>query len=458
MSHRSDLESARTTLERAASVANLATLRANEPLTGIQIAGIKDLTSQLESELAKLHRYDTTTDRIRKKILEQLAIHRCLVSPIRRLPEEIMAHIFSLAVDEPEEPERSLPTAIAVSRVCFNWRRVARDHASLWTTVVVEDELAEFKKYEELYLPLTKELPLEVSCEQAKILWDLWDCIAPYASRLRSIVAVGFLKVMPDLKVLYTENLERLAVYALQAPDFKDLSTLDLVASPRLREITVSLETLESDRQLHVPIARALTTLKIVVENPFPVTHVLPFLRSCADTLQSLTIDIEEPPEGLDDSDPTRADGGDVLVMGALTFIELFGFACALLNHITAPRVDNLKLKAVPTYGSRTLLGFLKRGGAAQSLGQLRVSKPKERNQSAWIPCLQLMDNLWKLDFDELLSHRSFIDLLVHYQGWRLLLPSLECIDVHRVFRKRPDLQHDIDVMRHSRQTWIELL
>ncbi|KAL1676965.1 hypothetical protein EV122DRAFT_215194 [Schizophyllum commune] len=460
MSHRSartDLESARTTLERAASIANHAMLRANEPLNDIQTAGIDNLTSQLESELAKLRGYDTATDRIRKKILEQLAIHRSLVSPIRRLPDEVLARIFSFAVYEPEEIEKSLPAAIAVSRVCCTWRRVARDHAPLWTTMAVEDKVAEFKKYEELYLPLAKELPLEVNCEEAKILWFLWDCIAPYASRLRSLGVVGLLKTLPDLKVLYTENLERLDVYALQVPESKELSALDLVASPRLWYIKVRLEALESERQLHVPIASALTTLEIEVEKPFPATHVLPMLRSCADTLQSLTIRIDEPWQGPEDLYPTSADEGSMFVMGALTRIELVASACALLNHISVPLVDSLKLKTVPTYGSRSLFYFLKRGRAAQSLGQLRVSAPFERDQSAWMPCLHLMDNLRKLDFDEMLSHRSFIDQLRYYPGWRLLLPSLECLSVSRVLNRRPSLQGDINVMRQSRPRWIEI-
>ncbi|KAI4526682.1 hypothetical protein K525DRAFT_188519 [Schizophyllum commune Loenen D] len=460
MSHRSartDLESARATLERAASIANHAMLRANEPLNDIQVAGIDDLTSQLESELARLRGYDTTTDRIRKKILEQLAIHRSLMSPFRRLPDELMAHIFSFVVDEVDEDKLRLPAAITVSRVCFTWRRVARDYAHLWTTVAVEEKVKEFKKWQELYLPLTKEAPLELVCEDASLLWELWDCAAPYASRWRSMDVVGYLKQLPDLKVLYTENLERLAVEAHEGPASKELSALDLVASPLLRYIKVSLEALESERQLHVPIARALTTLVIMVEKPFPATHVLPMLRSCADTLQSLTIGIDEPWQGPEDLYPTSADEGSMFVMGELTRIELVASACALLNHISLPLVDSLKLKTVPTYGSRSLFYFLKRGRAAQSLGQLRVSAPLERDQSAWMPCLQLMDNLRRLDFDEMLSHRSFIDQLRYYPGWRLLLPSLECLSVSRVLKYRPSLQGDINVMRQSRPRWIAL-
>ncbi|KAL1703650.1 hypothetical protein EV121DRAFT_207462 [Schizophyllum commune] len=430
-------------LERAASVANLAMLRTYAEPSPLQIAAINEYTPLLESELRSLPPSDSP---FRDRIQAQLDIHRSILAPIRRLPVELLFEIFSWVQEN--EPLRSLQAGTAVSHVCFTWRTVARGHGLLWTKVVVET-LDDFDKYCERFLPMATRVPLELRCDNRKIIRDLWDRIAPYESRWRRITLVGDLSMFPDLQVLYMENLERLVVDAYEAPLSPEFSVLDFIVAPGLRHIALTLDALQSERQLHVPVTQKLTSLEITTMSPFPITRTLPLLQACADTLQTLIITIRHPLDGPDGSYPTTA--SNTFVMRALKLLCLVDPACALLNHISAPLIQELALSNVPAYGSRSLMGFLMRDRAGEHLETLRVYRAEELDPSAWIPCLQRLDNLEDLYFDDLLSNKGFLEVMTLRADKPPLLPAMRNIAIWEVFRKHEELREAIGAMCASR-------
>ncbi|KAI5886838.1 uncharacterized protein SCHCODRAFT_01161075 [Schizophyllum commune H4-8] len=430
-------------LERAAPVANLAMLRIYAEPSPIQIAMINEYTPLLESELRSLPPNETLT---RDRILAQLSIHRSILAPIRRLPVELLSEIFSRV--QKITPLRTLQVATVMSHVCFTWRTVARGHGALWTKVVVKT-IYDFDRYCERFLPIAGKVPLELRCDDREVLGHLWDRIAPYASRLRRITLIADLSMLPDLKVLYMENLERLVVDAYDTPASAKLSALDFVVAPCLRHVALTLDVLQSERQLHVPVTRALTSLEIDVMTQFPVTLTLPLLRACATTLQSLTIKIRQMSEGVDRSYPTSASA--TFEMQSLTYLSLVDPACSLLNHIDAPLTQELVLSTVPTYGTQSLLGFLTRSKACRHLRTLRIYDVEERDPSAWIPCLQLMHGLRELHFDDMLSNPQILEQMTQYEDRPPLLPALEGIAIWRVFWAHLELHDAIGEMLSSR-------
>ncbi|KAK6978202.1 hypothetical protein R3P38DRAFT_2747161 [Favolaschia claudopus] len=128
-----------------------------------------DLRSIIDSIRPELSRYDAEISRLRAelKILEEDRLEletfhdECysLLSPIRRLPPEILSHIFAqhdLAstpiLDNAQPPQPPLPTAflrlahgplMVVSQVCARWHDIAIGTPTLWESVDLESILWE---------------------------------------------------------------------------------------------------------------------------------------------------------------------------------------------------------------------------------------------------------------------------------------------------------------------------
>ncbi|KAI4526940.1 hypothetical protein K525DRAFT_286559 [Schizophyllum commune Loenen D] len=432
-------------LERAASVANLAMLRTYAEPSPVQIAAINEYTSLLESKLRSLLPRDAST---RDRILAQLDIHRSVLAPIRRLPKELLIDIFFRLAEE--SPFRTLYVAVTLARVCAVWRAVAHGLSRLWSKLVVKS-MNDFDQYCELFLPIPKKPHLPgLRCDDPALLKPLWDRIEPYASCWRSITLESRLSMLSDLQVLCMENLERLVIDAYGAPISLELSALDFVVAPRLRHVGLTIDALQSERQLHVPVARALTSLKITTDLPFPVTLTLPLLQMCGDTLESLTLQVRHPLEGPEGSYPTSP--SQTFNMKALISLSLVDPACALLNHIAAPLIEELILSNVPTYGTRSLLGFLTRSQDPPTLIALRVYIPEERNPSSWIPCLRLMGKLRDLHFDDMLSDTEFLKQIVLHPNKPPLLPSLGWLNITRIYGQHAELRPAIHEVTRSRK------
>jgi hypothetical protein len=61
----------------------------------------------------------------------------CLRAPIRKLPSEILQHIFCLCVKSKGLPFHLWLAALYISHVCFRWREVALATSDLWRTILV---------------------------------------------------------------------------------------------------------------------------------------------------------------------------------------------------------------------------------------------------------------------------------------------------------------------------------
>ncbi|KAJ7216523.1 hypothetical protein GGX14DRAFT_605037, partial [Mycena pura] len=79
-----------------------------------------------------------------REITQYLNVKRCLLSPIRRLPPELLSMVFAFAVLTPN-PVRVLTmsatvTAIRLAHVCNYWRIIMLDTSKLWATILIHYE------------------------------------------------------------------------------------------------------------------------------------------------------------------------------------------------------------------------------------------------------------------------------------------------------------------------------
>ncbi|KAK1233772.1 hypothetical protein PQX77_003055 [Marasmius sp. AFHP31] len=101
------------------------------------------VTALLDQEIAQLQASIAALDGKRKRLSARLPSYKLALNPIRRLPNEILAYIYDLCIDEMEpNAEAHLFTSLGplnpqwvLSQVCRKWRSLALSLPLLWTNV-----------------------------------------------------------------------------------------------------------------------------------------------------------------------------------------------------------------------------------------------------------------------------------------------------------------------------------
>ncbi|KAJ3839777.1 hypothetical protein F5878DRAFT_615208 [Lentinula raphanica] len=95
----------------------------------VLISGAQQELVELDSEMFRI--------RVRRNRVQNfLDDHRTLLSPIRRLPTETLAEIFTHCLPTQRFPIRSLKEApLLLTMVCRKWRKIAMTHPPLWNAL-----------------------------------------------------------------------------------------------------------------------------------------------------------------------------------------------------------------------------------------------------------------------------------------------------------------------------------
>ncbi|KAJ7162697.1 hypothetical protein C8R43DRAFT_305831 [Mycena crocata] len=105
----------------------------------LQVAHLDDRISRLQTELQQLIPE-------RDELQEDIDKHSSLTVPLRgRMPNELLSHIFMLAVCDmvdvdtpPDRAETEMQGAWIISHVCRRWREIALSLPGLWSVVVLD--------------------------------------------------------------------------------------------------------------------------------------------------------------------------------------------------------------------------------------------------------------------------------------------------------------------------------
>ncbi|KAJ8088727.1 hypothetical protein PM082_013970 [Marasmius tenuissimus] len=145
------------------------------------------VTALLDQEIAQLEASIAALDRKRKRLGARLPSYKLAMNPIRRLPNEILAYIFNLCLDEMEPDEEAhVFTSLGppnpqwvLSQVCRKWRSLALSLPQFWTSIGAnwkEQDVDDAKKESEvpvverllsLCLQRARDRPLRVSWGQS---------------------------------------------------------------------------------------------------------------------------------------------------------------------------------------------------------------------------------------------------------------------------------------------------
>ncbi|KAI5885848.1 uncharacterized protein SCHCODRAFT_02106680 [Schizophyllum commune H4-8] len=398
-------------LQRATSIANLNLHRSSFVPSAEQAEAIREQSQVLEKEYCGISGSNASSAALRTLYSRQLALHRSLLAPVRRLFPEILSSIFSIVVCSMSGFQQ-LHTAFRIAAVCHHWRVVARGTPSLWALVAVSS-VQQFDRYVREFLPLTGAAPLHLKCSCPDVN-DAWQRIGSLASRWQTISISGCDSAkLRGAKALTMGNLEQLLISATADSVDLEWSVLDLFLAPRLRTIVLFVDKVLSARQLRCPAPDSLRSLEIITDEQFLFEIAIPAFERYAGTLESLQVHAYSGPL----LEYLRSPSPRPFTMTNLTHITVNRSACAILDHVVAPNLRKLALTVAPKYTMTMLLAFLTRPLAPRGLQHLVIDiglvfVDSNDDVGPWTRCLELLDSLRELDLENSLAEPQLKTLL----------------------------------------------
>ncbi|KAG1856705.1 hypothetical protein DFJ58DRAFT_879334 [Suillus subalutaceus] len=309
----------------------------------------------------------------KNKIVESIYLHKRLVSPLWRLPTEILSQIFYHCLPQITEPHQfqapsKLTAPMLLTRICRRWREVAVGMPNLWCVLSVEVDDRNWQQVAFCYdswLKRTRERPLSLKIHFHAVdhSTKLRRLLQPYINQISSLSVEFYHRKTPALN-MFREllALEEIFVY-------EDISGRDMPASiPRstssqLPSTMCSLYVIGwllnlDDLSSCNPVWAHLTTLGIAVRTEKAVPHLL----QLAPNLSSLMICIL-----FVDSEPlmpfTHPNLQTLTIFYKCYDVPEPKF-CDLLNTLSLPTLHVLIVYNVPQWPHEEFKAFLAQLGS----------------------------------------------------------------------------------------------
>ncbi|KAF5310321.1 hypothetical protein D9611_012058 [Ephemerocybe angulata] len=160
-------------------------IKSNVVPSSIEEASVQQVIETLEANIAQLQsQLDGLHNRLRQ--------HRAILSPVRRLPAEVLGEVFKFAVPKAEEKGwKSVSDTLRL--VCKSWGRASRLTLQLWDTVRISYEYPslELLKYEKIasWLAKSGSLPrtLEFVASRCEDVKTAHDCPCQFGDECLSV-------------------------------------------------------------------------------------------------------------------------------------------------------------------------------------------------------------------------------------------------------------------------------
>ncbi|KAL1672074.1 hypothetical protein EV122DRAFT_225389 [Schizophyllum commune] len=439
-------------LEHASSLASLDLQRDGFVPSAQGRGEIIDISNQISEALTRSTPETGDLPALYAQASKQLAVNLSIVSPVRRLPPELLTSIF-FEISPGSPFDRGPLLARTVACVCFTWRTVVLGMPLLWSYISSE-RMSPLDSYA-AQIRRSGDLPLHLRHWQ----WtengpraELLELLRLHAARWASIEITSSCDTLEAQPTVELPLLHTASVW-IEGPATgpKERTPLHFLANtPTLVDLTIRLtgEKAESIWSwVAIPLFPHLTTLDIGIEitswDHYPYTTILAAMRSCMQTLTTLTLDIIG-----DFHEGTRIRQTD----GSLLRLERLGDLCLMsraaevfLPAIESPVLHRLVLAHLPNPDYTqlpALLDFLSR----QSLRVkgLILEDLAAGDEETLIRCFERLNDLEELHVIEpsrsvLLLTKPVLRRLSVTEDQRPLLPKLTTV----VFRFQDHDAHD---------------
>ncbi|KAJ3873599.1 hypothetical protein F5051DRAFT_418819, partial [Lentinula edodes] len=217
------------------------------------------LEHRVEQMSSEIRKYDDAIARLQKQraqLAKAMTCQKSLLSPIRKLPSDVLIHIFHLVSEDSilfnespnEKASRTFIGAIfSLTWVCSVWRNLALSQPSLWSSFKLRlqsiDENSRSAIFRELVLSRigpTTPMQIIIDTSNSYRVPATWNILSQFAGRLKHLKVV----------VLYVEHfdslLEMITDGSSAGPCFHCLEHLEFHFLQRSKRKTRSNDTLQS--------------------------------------------------------------------------------------------------------------------------------------------------------------------------------------------------------------------
>ncbi|KAL1712558.1 hypothetical protein EV715DRAFT_213476 [Schizophyllum commune] len=383
---------------------------------------------------------------IQRRISAQLHLHRLLVTPVHRLPSELLSEVFlhyrDALINTRDELDILFKIEFTIVCVCSSWRAAAYGTPQLWTRLTSPPAKMFLESYVHRFLPLSGTLPIHLNSRSADgMQHPFLILLRSHAFRWESACFRGRTSDLKDFGPVDAPLLQRLDLELTEEgyADMKEPLRF-LKTAPQLRHVSFRAPAMSS--YLSLRPASALTSLRVHITISRTQVIILA-LQELADTLEDLEFSV------FSDLSVNHAPSTLPVELPKLERMRLLNRSCAALDFIIPPRIECLTLDGPNKKMPGALLRCLMR--EPQVAAGLRRLDLRGRdiirnvlNLEDLISCFERLTGLRELSF----AHPpplAILEVLHVREDVRPLLPSLrdanfkttrETVEAYMNFRK----------------------
>jgi hypothetical protein len=357
-------------------------LTSNDVPIDSEVPVIQDIVSEgqkcvdtLDVQLQALHTRLAELLQRRDEKAEHVRQHRAIISPVRRVPQELICEIFALTLSSGmlDDEDRALQPPWYLGHICRSWRHAAVSFCPLWSSITIPPSLS---SSDSRLLPAIEAQLLRTANASLDMGWSdvqddinprLLDIVFPHCSRWRSLrIQVTALYEDRQLSWLHPvrghlDRLEKLEVISTRDTFIPDVFS----NAPKLREVILTGEVLYPHR--FSPTSIVIPWEHIThYRGAYPAARHLEILRAAPNLLECV-VGIIDFVDFHPDVDPTV-----IIPRLRRLCVEEDRF----LLHLTAPLLEELSSE---WFEPPSLLSFVQRSSCTlKKLALIRCRIPDD--------------------------------------------------------------------------------
>ncbi|KAJ7457216.1 hypothetical protein B0H11DRAFT_2063389 [Mycena galericulata] len=302
----------------------------------------------LDAELLRLSARVAQLERERALLSEHRARNRAIISPLRRMPPEVLCEIFAWTLPTlppPEATSRRWPTICdspwVLTQICNRWRAIAAARPSLWSLVAINYSSPQLRPVSVVKIQLERAQKLRVHFYGSQNTGalpqiEMFALLSQYSARWEDL-SLGLTSHLVPLLPALRDQLPLLSKVWIQWDGPQSQDSVESIecfhGAPALSDVGIHNEF----RSVAIPFpAQHLTRYDL--DGPWELNRgVLAFAPNLVEAHIQISFAHELQPT-------VAATPGDSEILAVRSLRRLFASHAEILDHLLAPTLDEIAL------------------------------------------------------------------------------------------------------------------